>query len=98
MRTEDTVRSLKKLERLIRDRGLSPKVITGHTGWSDDMDFVFAHTDKVCNSFKRKQKPHDPQAPYDGYDERDDTEEKARNIRLEKAKPVSDRINARNKQ
>lgn len=93
-----SIRSLKKLERLIRDRGLSPKVITGHTGWSDDMDFVFAHTDKVCNSFKRKQKPHDPQAPYDGYDERDDTEEKARNIRLEKAKPVSDRINARNKQ
>ena len=27
-------------------------------------------------------KPHDPSAPYDGYDEREDTEEKARNIRL----------------
>ena len=41
---------------------------------------------------KRKQKPHDPKAPYDGYDERDDTEEKARNIRLEKVISVSDRI------
>lgn len=87
-----SLRSLKKLERILRDRGLSPKVITGHTGWSDDMDFVFAHTDRVCNSLKRKQKPHDPKAPYDGYDERDDTEEKAINIRLEKAIPVSDRI------
>ena len=59
-----------------------------NTGWSDDLDFVFAHTDRVCNSLKRKQNPHDPKAPYDGYDERDDTEEKARNIRLEKTYPV----------
>ena len=44
---------------------------------SDDLDFVFAHRDQVCNSLK-KQKPHDPSAPYDGYDESDDTEEKAR--------------------
>ena len=87
-----SIRSLKELKQLLKDRGLSPKVITGHTGWSDDMDFVFAHTDRVCNSLKRKQKPHDPKAPYDGYDERDDTEEKARSIRLEKAMPVSDRI------
>ena len=64
---------------------------TGHTGWSDDLDFVFAHKDQVCDSMK-KQKPHDPNAPYDGYDERDDTEEKARNVRLEKALPVSDKI------
>ena len=27
-------------------------------------------------------KPHDPSAPYDGYDEREDTEEKARTVRL----------------
>lgn len=89
---ELSIRSLRKLQKLLKDRGLSPKVITGHTGWSDDMDFVFAHTDKVCNSLKRKQKPHDPKAPFDGYDEREDTEDKARNIRLEKAVPVSDRI------
>ncbi len=76
-------RSLEKLEKLLRDRGLSPKVITGHTGWSDDMDFVFAHRDEVCNSLKRKQEPHDPTAPYDGYVEDDDTEDRARSERLE---------------
>ena len=85
-------RSLKRLEGILRDRGLSPKVITGHTGWSDDMDFVFAHTDRVCNSLKRRQTPHDPNAPYDGYEEWDDTEIQARCVRLEKAVPVSDRI------
>ncbi len=84
-------KSLVKLEGLLRDRGISPKVITGHTGWSDDLDFVFAHKDKVCNSMK-KQKPHDPDAPYDGYDEHEDTEEKTRNERLKRAEPVSDRI------
>lgn len=71
------VQSLASLEKLLRLRGLSPKVITGHTGWSDDLDFVFAHRDQVCNGMK-KQKPHDPSAPYDGYDESGDTEEKAR--------------------
>ena len=76
-------RSLVKLENLLRSRGISPKVISGHTGWSDDLDFVFAHKDRVCDSMK-KQKPHDPNAPYDGYDEREDTEEKARNERLER--------------
>lgn len=76
--------ALAAFERKLRGRGLSPKVITGHTGWSDNLDFVFAHKDQVCNSMKR-QKPHDPSAPYDGYDERDDTEEKARKTRLASA-------------
>ena len=62
-------------------------VITGHTGWLDDMDFVFAHTDLVCNA-SRKQKPHDPGTPYDGYDESDDTREKAQTVRLEQALSV----------
>ncbi len=84
-------KSLVKLEKLLRDRGISPKVITGHTGWSDDLNFVFAHKDQVCNSLK-KQKPHDPNAPYDGYGEREDTEYRARNKRLGRAEPVSDRI------
>ena len=84
-------RSLAKLEHLLRKRGLKPKVITGHTGWSYDLDFVFAHKDQVCNSMK-KQKPHDPNAPYDGYDEREDTEYNARNIKLAKAVPVPDKI------
>lgn len=77
-------RSLAELERKLRSRGIFPKVITGHTGWSDDLDFVFAHKDQVCNSMK-KQKPHDPAAPYDGYDEREDTEERARKTRLTSA-------------
>ncbi len=81
-------KSLAKLESLLRGRGITPKVITGHTGWSEDLDFVFVHKDQVCNSFK-KQKPHDPSAPYDGYDEREDTEYRARNERLGKVKPVS---------
>ncbi|MBQ7370649.1 MAG: MBL fold metallo-hydrolase [Blautia sp.] len=74
-------RSLEKLEKILRDRNLSPKVITGHTGWSQNLDFVFAHREQVCNSLK-KQKPHDPTAPYDGYDESEDTESRARNVRL----------------
>ncbi|MCD8181522.1 MAG: MBL fold metallo-hydrolase [Firmicutes bacterium] len=83
------VRSLAALEKLLRERALSPVVITGHTGWSDDLDFVFAHTDSVCRASK-KQTPHDPNAPYDAYDESDDTREKARGARLEKAVPVSE--------
>ena len=74
-------RSLEKLETILRSRSLSPKIITGHTGWSQDLDFAFAHRDQVCNSLK-KQKPHDPTAPYDGYDESEDTESRARNVRL----------------
>ena len=62
-------------------------MITGHTGWSDDLDFVFAHKDQVCNSMK-KQRPHDPSAPYDGCDEREDTEDKARKTRLASADRV----------
>ncbi|MCD8154365.1 MAG: MBL fold metallo-hydrolase [Clostridiales bacterium] len=71
-------RSLAALEERLRSRNLRPKIITGHTGWTDDLDFAFAHRDKVCNAWFR-QKPHDPSAPYDAYDESDDTEEKARN-------------------
>ncbi len=75
-------KSLGKLEKLLRGRGLSPKIITGHTGWSDNLDFAFAHRDQVCNSMKRRQEPHDPSAPYDGYIEDEDTEERARSGRL----------------
>jgi len=81
------VKSLTELEKKLRRRGIKPMIITGHTGWSDDMAFSFRHKDKVCNSI-RKQKPHDPSAPYDGYDESDDTEEKARNERLPKAMEI----------
>lgn len=80
-------RSLADLKARLLSRGISPIVITGHTGWSDDFEFVFAHIDRVCNGLK-KQKPHDPNAPYDGYDEREDTEEKARTSLLRKVTPV----------
>mgnify|MGYP003290717760 CR=1 FL=1 len=79
------VKSLAVLEEKLRSRGLNPMVITGHTGWHDDLDFVFAHRDQLCHDI-RKQKPHDPDAPWDGYDESDDTEQKARFVRLAKQK------------
>lgn len=82
-------RSLAKLEQMLKKRCLTPKVITGHTGWTDNFEFVFRHRDKVCNSLK-KQKPHDPSAPYDGYKEDDDTEENARKNSLPKVVPSED--------
>ncbi len=76
-------RSLAALEEKLRRWELNPKIITGHTGWTGDLEFAFRHRDELCNSF-RKQTPHDPNAPYDGYDEADDTEERARSMPLEK--------------
>ncbi len=81
------VRSLAALEDKLRQRGLSPVIITGHTGWTNDLDFAFAHRDRVCSAFVR-QKPHDPSAPYDAYDESEDTEEKARSGRLPKVRKL----------
>ena len=78
------IRSLAMLEQKLRERGTAPMIITGHTGWADSLDFAFKHKDEVCNGMK-KQKPHDPSAPYDAYEESDDTEEKARSVRLTKA-------------
>lgn len=80
-------KSLVKLEKLIKERGISPKIISGHTGWTDDLEFAFRHKDQICNSLK-KQKPHDPMAPYDAYDEREDTEDKARGDWLPKAREI----------
>ena len=80
-------KSLVKLEKLIKERGISPKIISGHTGWTDDLEFAFRHKDQICNSLK-KQKPHDPMAPYDAYDEREDTEDKARGEWLPKAREI----------
>ena len=77
-------RSLADLESRLRSRNLTPLIITGHTGWTDDMDWAFAHRGEVCNSLRRKPRVHDPEAPYDGYDESEDTEAKARSGRLRK--------------
>ena len=75
-----SVQSLQKLESLLRTRNIHPLIITGHTGWTDDLDFAFAHRNQLCKPFGRRV--HDPHAPYDGYDETDDTEEKARTVPL----------------
>ena len=78
------VRSLKRLEQNIRARKGRIAVITGHTGWTDDLDFVFAHRTEICKPFTRHYT--DPDAPYDGYEEGDDTEEGARSVPLSKKK------------
>ena len=70
------VQSLAELERKLRARELHPYFITGHTGWTDNFAFAFAHKDKSCSPFKKRV--HDPSAPYDAYDESDDTEENAK--------------------
>lgn len=79
-----SMKSLKKLEENLRSRNLNPKVITGHTGWSQDLDFVFAHRDRKCSPFSKRVP--DPDAPYDGYDESDDTRENTLSQRYLKAK------------
>jgi len=76
------LRSLEALEAKLRRRPLPIKVITGHTGWSDDLDFVFAHRTELCKPFAKKYT--DPDAPYDGYVEDDDTELRARTELLKK--------------
>jgi len=72
-------KSLQRLKEILVKRNLQLKIITGHTGWTDDFAFAFAHIDEICNSLKRKPKVHDPKAPFDGFDESEDTEENARN-------------------
>ena len=76
------VRSLEKLEKNLRARRGAIKIITGHTGWTDDLDFAFRHRAEICKPFTKKYT--EPEAPFDGYIEDDDTEEKARTIRLAK--------------
>ena len=78
------VRSLAELEAKLQARGFHPYFITGHTGWTDDFAFAFANTDKLCSPFGKRV--HDPGAPYDAYDESDDTEQRAKSGFL---KPVS---------
>ena len=78
------VRSLEKLEKNLRSRNRPLKIITGHTGWTDDLDFAFRHRTELCKPFTKKYL--DPSAPYDGYEESDDTEERARTEMLGKVK------------
>ena len=70
------VRSLAALEEKLRARGLNPVFLTGHTGWTDNFEFAFAHKEQLCSPFGKWV--HDPNAPYDAYDESDDTEQSAK--------------------
>ena len=72
--------SLAELEARLKKLGVKPLFITGHTGWTDNFDFAFAHKDRLCSPFGKRV--HDPSAPYDAYDETDDTKEKAQAGRL----------------
>lgn len=69
------VKSLAALERSCKPRP-APVFLTGHTGWTDNFEFAFAPKDKLCSPFKKRAP--DPTAPYDAYDESDDTEERAK--------------------
>lgn len=71
------VRSLGILEQKLKKMCVKPLFITGHTGFTDNFEFAFAHKEKLCSPFKKKV--HDPSAPYDADDESDDTEENAKN-------------------
>ena len=82
------VQSLAAFEEKLRSRGLHPMFITGHTGWTDNMDFAFAHKDKLCSPFKKRVP--DSTAPYDAYDESDDTEENAKQGLLAGVGMISD--------
>ena len=80
------VRSLERLEKNIRAREGRIAVITGHTGWTDDLGFAFAHRSEICKPFTKRYT--DPDAPYDGYEEEDDTEEGARTVPLAKKRAL----------
>ena len=71
------VRSLGILEQKLKKMCVKPLFITGHTGFTDNFEFAFAHKEKLCSPFKKKV--HDPSALYDAYDESDDTERNAKN-------------------
>ena len=73
------VRSLAALEEKLRARGLRPRFLTGHTGWTNNSDFAFAHKGRLCSPFhKRVRNPNAPYDAYDAYDESDDTEAAAK--------------------
>lgn len=67
------LKSLAELEEKLKRKNITPLFITGRTGWTDNFEFAFAHKDKLCSPFKRRVP--DPTAPYDAYEESDDTEE-----------------------
>ena len=77
-----SVKSLAVLEENLKRRNEPIKIITGHTGWTDNSEFAFRHRAELCAPFKKRM--HDPNAPYDGYEESEDTEQSARGVWLAK--------------
>ena len=77
------VQSLEKLNKNLRVRHQPIKIITGNTGWTDDLNFAFRPRAEICKPFTKKYT--DPSAPYDGYIEDDDTEESARRVAMKEA-------------
>lgn len=69
-------RSLVALEEKLRARGLNPVFLTGHTGWTDNFAFAFAHKEQLGSLFGKRV--HDPNAPNDAYDKSDGTEQSAK--------------------
>lgn len=47
-----------------------------NTGWTRGLDFAFAHEGRLCSPFGKRVP--DPSAPYDAYDESDDTAQRAK--------------------
>jgi len=79
-----SVQSLARLKRIIMEKQRDIIVITGHTGFTSDLGFAFAHIDKVCWPFSKRF--YNPAAPYDGYDETDDTKENAQKTKILRGK------------
>lgn len=77
-----SVKSLAVLEENLKRRNEPIKIITGHTGWTGNLEFAFRHRAELCAPFKKRM--HDPNAPYDGYEESEDTEQSARGAWLAK--------------
>ena len=77
-----SVKSLAVLEENLKRRNEPIKIITGHTGWTDNLEYAFRHRAELCAPFKKRM--HDPNAPYDGYEESEDTEQSARGVWLAK--------------
>ena len=58
------IRSLAQLEAKLKARGLRPLILTGHTGWTDNFEFAFAHKEQLCSPFKKESTiPPRPMTP-----------------------------------
>ncbi len=48
------------MSHIYRGKEIFKPLNTGHTGWTDNLDWAFAHRDEVCNSLRRKPKVQSP--------------------------------------